>query len=135
MGWDELLPEEEREEWVKRRKNVPKLSEIQMNRCYKPKGFGNASFVQIYMISDTSRVRYASVGYLRMVNAKGVIHAAFVIGKAEVSTFERSLYSETGAGGSSIVNNVKCCYKDGGGSGRTGSVLLGRFIVGFEMHQ
>lgn len=42
VGWDDLLPEEEREQWVKWLKDVPKLSEIHKDCCYKPKGFGNA---------------------------------------------------------------------------------------------
>ena len=56
-----------------------------MDRCYKPKGFGNVSVVQLHMFFDASRVGYASVGYLRMVNAKGVIHAIFVMGKARLA--------------------------------------------------
>ena len=61
------------------------MGEIQMDRCYNSEGFGNASVVQLHMFSDASRVGYASVGYLRLVNAKGVIHATFVMGKARLA--------------------------------------------------
>ena len=71
MGWDDSLPEEEREQWVKWLKDVPKLSEIQIDRCYKPKRFGNASVIQLHMFSDASTVGFASVGYLRLVNTTG----------------------------------------------------------------
>ena len=68
VGWDELRPEEEREQWVKWLKDVPKLSEIKMDRCYKPKRFGNASVVQLHMFSDASRVGFASVGVTKHWN-------------------------------------------------------------------
>ncbi|XP_068741688.1 uncharacterized protein [Montipora capricornis] len=56
-----------------------------MNRCYKLEGFGNASVVQLHMIFDAARVEYGSVGYLRVVNVKGVIHVTFVMGKARLA--------------------------------------------------
>ena len=61
IGWDESLPEEEKTQWVRWLEDLPKLSEIKLNRCFKPKGFGTVNDIQLHMFSDASRVGYSSV--------------------------------------------------------------------------
>ena len=85
VGWDDLLPAEVRVQWIRWLEDIPKLSAIQLDRCFKPKGFGTVSDVQLHMFSDASRVGYASVGYLRLMNEKGGIQCAFVMGKARLA--------------------------------------------------
>ena len=54
LGWDG-------NRWLD---DIPKLQEIQVDLCFKPKGFGEVKEVQLHLVSDASRQGYAAVTYL-----------------------------------------------------------------------
>ena len=64
---------------------MPKLQEIQINRCFKPENFGEVRDAQLHWLSNGSCAGYGAVVYLRLVDDRKKIHCAFVIGKARLA--------------------------------------------------
>ncbi|KAK6168652.1 hypothetical protein SNE40_019844 [Patella caerulea] len=85
LRWDEQLGETDREQWLRWLKDLPQLSRLRVDRCYKPKSLSILSSVELHLFSDGSRVGYSSVAYLRFVGSDTRIHCAFVIGKSRLA--------------------------------------------------
>ncbi|XP_022790440.1 LOW QUALITY PROTEIN: uncharacterized protein LOC111329941 [Stylophora pistillata] len=64
---------------------LPKLQAFQIERCFKPKDFGETKKVQLHIFSDGSRAGYEAVAYLRLVDVFDNIHCSFVMGKARLA--------------------------------------------------
>ena len=62
-------------------KELPKLEQFSVDRCFKPLDFGEVTSSQVHYFSDASEVTYGAVAYLRLVNESCVVHCSFVIGK------------------------------------------------------
>ena len=85
LGWDDEINDEYRSRWEKWRSQLPLLEQFSMDRCFKPDGFGQVTSRQIHNFSDASSSGYGQVSYLRIVNDKGNIHCAFLMGKSRLS--------------------------------------------------
>ena len=85
LSWDDPLDEADKGQWKRWLDDLPKLQEIQVERCFKPKEFGEVKEVQLHLFSDASRQGYASVAYLRLKDVSNRIHCAFVMGKARLA--------------------------------------------------
>ena len=64
LGWDDLIEETEKPQWKHWLDDLPKLEEIHVDRCFKPKEFGEVKEAQLHLFSDASRQGYAAVAYL-----------------------------------------------------------------------
>ena len=49
LGWDDPLEEADKEQWKRWLDDLPKLQEIQVDRCFKPKEFGEVKEVQLHL--------------------------------------------------------------------------------------
>ena len=85
LEWDEICGQREREQWERWLADLSRLQEIRIERCTKPKDFGEIKETQLHLFSDGSRVGYGAVAYLRVVDVDDNIHVAFVIGRAQVA--------------------------------------------------
>ena len=85
IGWDDLIREAEKIQWRRWLDDLPKLQEVQVDRCFRPREFGEVREVQLHLFSDASRQGYASVAYLRAKDENSQIHCAFVMGKARLA--------------------------------------------------
>ena len=85
VGWDDPLGEDERTQWRRWLADLPKLSEIRINRCFKPAVFGNIVEIQLHLFSDASRSGYSSVAFLRLTDSDKQVYCAFVIGKSRLA--------------------------------------------------
>ena len=85
LGWDDTLEETDKEQWKRWLDDLPKLHQIQVDRCFKPKGFGEVKEVQLHLFSDASRQGYAAVAYLRLKDVTNQVHCVFVMGKARLA--------------------------------------------------
>ena len=82
LGWDIAIGEQDRVQWFRWLEDLSKLENMQIDRCFKPKNFGEIKNAQLHIFSDGSRVGYGAVAYLRLVNSFDQIHCSFVMGKA-----------------------------------------------------
>ena len=64
---------------------LPKLHQIQVERCFKPKGFSEFKEAQLHLFADTFRQGYAAVAYLRLKDVSNQVHCAFVMVKARLA--------------------------------------------------
>ena len=85
LGWDDLIEETEKPQWKHWLDDLPKLEEIHVDRCFKPKEFGEVKEAQLHLFSDASRQGYAAVAYLRLKVVSNRTHCAFVMGKARLA--------------------------------------------------
>ena len=85
LDWDDDIPNEQKKIWQNWLGEFHILSQLQVNRCFKPPGFGKTVFCQLHHFSDASESAYGVVSFLRMVNEDGQVHCCFVYGKAKVA--------------------------------------------------
>lgn len=52
FGWDDPLEEADKEQWKRWLDDLLKVQELQVDRCFKPKGFGEVKEVQLHLFSD-----------------------------------------------------------------------------------
>ena len=89
LKWDEVVPDEHLKNWQQWLRDLPRLEEFSVNRCFKPSGFGDASSCELHHLSDASQVGYGAVTYLRLVKESGQIHCTFAMSKARVVPLKR----------------------------------------------
>ena len=85
LGWDDMLEETDKEQWKHWLDDLPKLHQIQVDRCFKPKRFGEVKEVELHLFSDASHQGYAAVANLRLKDVTNKVHCAFVMGKARLA--------------------------------------------------
>ena len=85
IGWDEEIVGEELSRWEHWLADLPRLSEINVKRCYKPASFEEVNQVQLHHFSDASQYAYGAASYLRLVDADGNVHCSLVIGKSRLA--------------------------------------------------
>ena len=56
LGLDDPLDEADKGQWKRWLDDLPKLQEIKLERCFKPKGFGKVKEMQLHLFSDSSRI-------------------------------------------------------------------------------
>ena len=85
LGWDDPVEKADKDQWNRWLDDLPKLQEIQVDLCFKPKGFGEVKEVQLHLVSDASRQGYAAVTYLCLKDVNDRVHCVFVMGKARLA--------------------------------------------------
>ena len=85
FDWDDPIPQEDLTRWQAWMSELPKLEHFRVERCFKPRGFGEVESCQLHLFSDASEVAYGAATYLRMVSSSGDVHCSFVMGKARLS--------------------------------------------------
>ena len=61
------------------------MENIDIQRCYKPTGFGYIVEYTLHHFSDASETGYGQASYLRMINKNGDVHCCFIFGKSRVA--------------------------------------------------
>lgn len=85
MDWDDPIPDNLRPRWERWRNELHILEELEISRCFKPKGFGEVKSVELHHFFDASQNGYGQCSYLRLVNQQDQSHVSFVMGKARVA--------------------------------------------------
>ena len=88
IDWDDLLPSDLHQSWLKWRSELHLLAEKHIPRCYYPKHACVDSF-QIHGFCDTSEDVYAGVVYIRGQDRSGNVHISLVISKTKVAPLKR----------------------------------------------
>ncbi|XP_068738988.1 uncharacterized protein [Montipora capricornis] len=66
FGWDEQIPDEKLLRWRDWVGNLSNLEQITWPRCFKAKGCGDLTDIQLHHFSDASEVGYSAASYLRL---------------------------------------------------------------------
>ena len=61
------------------------LQDTNVTRCIKPKNFGEIIHCSLNYFSDACETAYGMSAYIRLVNAKGVVHYSLLFGKSRVA--------------------------------------------------
>ena len=80
VEWDDSVPKEIQDVWMRWKSELSALSSKCIPRCYFPKEAN---------ISDASENAYAGIIYLRMVDSVGNVHTSLVMSKTKVSPIKR----------------------------------------------
>ena len=89
LSWDEDIPPPQRQVWEKWLQDLPNLSQLKMDRCLKPAGYGPPVKVQMHHFTDASEVGYGTVSYMRYVDGQGKVHCAFIMAKSRVAPLKQ----------------------------------------------
>ena len=84
-GWDSEVPKDLANRWRAWRQGLPRLEEVSVDRCYRPKDFGEVRQRSLHLFSDASEIGYGVASYIRQVDINGRIHVAMVFGKSRVT--------------------------------------------------
>ena len=68
VDWDDPVPEEILPHWERWRNELPLLEDVNIQRCFKPPGFGRVVQSEVHSFSDASQSGIGQVSYLRVVN-------------------------------------------------------------------
>ena len=85
IGWDDNIPSDEAVRWNKWLKGLLELTELTIDRCLSPPGFGDVMRTELHHFCDASEKGYGAVSYLRQVNEYGRVHCSFLMGKSRVA--------------------------------------------------
>ncbi|XP_068739290.1 uncharacterized protein [Montipora capricornis] len=85
FGWDEQIPDEKLLRWRIWVGNLSNLEQITWPRCFKAKGFGDLTDIQLHHFSDASEVGYGAASYLRLKDNAGHIQCSLVFAKSRVA--------------------------------------------------
>ena len=89
LEWDASIPEQREKEWLTWLKELKTIEQFIINRCFKPKNFGQVQSAQLHHFSDASEDGYGTVSYLRLTNTRGKVHMAFLMAKARVAPLKQ----------------------------------------------
>lgn len=59
------------------------MESYRIDRCIKPKDFGEIASAQLHNFCDASETGYGVVTYLRLTNTENEVHVLFLFGKEE----------------------------------------------------
>lgn len=65
------------------------MASFKVERCIKPKHFGQPIKAQLHNFSDASEDGFGTVTYLRIENGKSQVHVSFLLGKARVTSLKQ----------------------------------------------
>ena len=85
LHWDDEIPEEDQQRWQTWLRELPKLEELAIDRCFKPTNLGEITSSQLHHFSDASQRGYGAVTYLRISDDRGKVHCSFVMGKSRLA--------------------------------------------------
>ena len=85
LGWDELIPETSKQKWEAWLRELPKLEQFQIPRCFKPQEFSDVKRCELHHFSDASNQGYGAASYLRQINAVGKVHCSLIMAKSRLA--------------------------------------------------
>ena len=81
VQWDEEIQDPYLLQWQRWIEELQHIRSIKIPRCFLAFNFGTLVEVQLHHFSDASKIGYAAVTFLRMLDDSAQIHCAFVMGK------------------------------------------------------
>ncbi|CAG2250996.1 unnamed protein product [Mytilus edulis] len=90
LGWDDPIPKEKEEEWIKWKSTLPEIENISIPRCFKTKDMKEISDAQLHIFSDGSEIGYGACAYLRLVDTNGKVNCSLILGKSRLAPLKQT---------------------------------------------
>ena len=85
FGWDDHVPDQVLQEWLRWKNESSQLSEVSIPRCYVTEGHGQVLSYELHHFSDASYDGCGQCSYLRAIYEDGHITTALVMSKTRVT--------------------------------------------------
>ena len=85
FSWDDPIPDDYLQRWQAWLQELPKLEQLQIDRCFKPLNSEEATSYQLHHFSDASQQGFGAVTYLRITDQTGAAKCTFVMGKSRLA--------------------------------------------------
>ena len=85
LSWDDPLPEEMMNRWIRWRDSLMELQRLFVLRCYHPKDFGPVAKAELHVFSDASQDAIGAAVYLCQFNKANIESTFLVYGQARVA--------------------------------------------------
>ena len=85
FGWDDPIPEEYLKRWQAWLQELPKIEQLEIDRCFKPFNSEGTSSYQLHHFSDASQQGFGAVTYLRITDQSDAVKCTFVMGKSRLA--------------------------------------------------
>ena len=100
ISWDEPLPEEVRPRWERWKRDLLRLKELQIPRCFEPKTMSQKKLTyELHNFADASTLGYGQCSYLRVKDEDENVNVSLVMGNSRVPcrSIENYYYTKIGA--------------------------------------
>ena len=84
-GWDDQIPELSKQKWEAWLRELPKLEQFEIPRCFKPPDFSDVQQRELHHFSDAPSQGYGAVSYLRQIGVKGKVHCSLIMAKSRLA--------------------------------------------------
>ena len=84
LDWDDKISDEQEAQWHDWLDSLHNLSNLSIDRCFKPEEFNEDAVVELHHFADGSEKAYGAASYLRIYDANQV-RCSLVIGKARLA--------------------------------------------------
>ena len=85
LGWDEEIPDDQKEQWVRWCDDLRRLEDFKVPRCLKPDEFGPLQHCQLHHFADASQSAYGVTSYVRLEDVQGRVHCSLLMAKAKLA--------------------------------------------------
>ena len=85
LGWDDQIPELSKKKWEAWLRELPKLEQFELPRCFKSPDFSDVTQRELHHFSDASSQGYGAVSYLREIDATGKVHCSLITAKSRLA--------------------------------------------------
>ena len=87
IGWDESIPDEQRDQWMKWKSDIVELQALSIPPCYQPKNVGKVVTTELHRFSDANFKGCGQCSFLQLINRGNRVHCSFVVGKARITPY------------------------------------------------
>ena len=85
LGWDDQIPEPSKQKLQAWLRELPKLEQLLIPRCFKPPDFSGVQQRELHHFSDASSQGYGAVSYLQETDVNGKSHCFLIIAKSRLA--------------------------------------------------
>ena len=86
IGWDEPIPEMEREQWIQWVSSLQAMDKICVPRCLQPVPSVRR---ELHHFADASEIAYGVVSYLRVIATDGSVNCTIVMAKSRLAPIKK----------------------------------------------
>ncbi|XP_071501973.1 uncharacterized protein [Diadema antillarum] len=89
LGFDDPIPAEHRERWLKWKECLPEMSKVKVSRCLNPAELEGVTDYELHHFSDASERGYGVVSYLRTADSRGNARCNIVMARSRLAPMKK----------------------------------------------